>query len=107
MKRTLAFGTQFLVFQAIPQNESVVGKEVALQKHLRDGAEYELPVARLVQFPERLFSAKWTIQEGAGRPDVKGTGNRPQLSDLSQARWCFLATSTGLGARLQLVQRVP
>ena len=83
----LIFGALLLigVFPAIPQNESVVGKEVAVQKHLRNGEEYELSIARLVQFGEKLFSAKWTIQEGAGRPDVKGTANGPRLSDPSQA----------------------
>jgi hypothetical protein len=86
MKKILIFGTLLLIgaFPAIPQIESVVGKEVALQKHLRNGDEYELSIARLVQFGERLFSAKWTTQEGAGRPDVKGTANGPQLSDRSK-----------------------
>ncbi len=38
----------------------------------------------LIQFGEKLFSAKWTIEEGAGRPNVKGTANGTPLSDLSQ-----------------------
>ena len=67
------------------QTSSTTGKEIGLPKHLRDGEEYELSIARLVQFGERLFSAKWKIQEGAGRPNVKGTANGPQLSDPSQA----------------------
>jgi hypothetical protein len=67
------------------QTNSMIGKEVALPNHLQDGEEYDLSVTRLVLFGEKLFSAKWTIQEGAGRPNVKGTANGPQLTDLSQA----------------------
>lgn len=66
------------------QSSSLLGKEIALPEHLRDGQEYELSISRLVQFGEKLFSAKWTIQEGAGRPDVKGAANGPRLSDPSQ-----------------------
>ncbi|HVH71576.1 MAG TPA: thiol oxidoreductase, partial [Candidatus Dormibacteraeota bacterium] len=39
------------------------------------------PVAQLIQFGSRLFNAKFTIQEGAGRPLSKGTG--APLSDPS------------------------
>jgi hypothetical protein len=69
---------------AIPQSSSLIGKEVAIPEHLRDGQVYELPVSRLVQFGEKLFSAKWTIQEGAGRPEIKGRANGPRLSDPPQ-----------------------
>lgn len=62
-----------------------IGTEIAIPVHLRDGQEYELSIPGLIQFGERLFSAKWTIQEGAGRPDVKGTANAPRLSDPSEA----------------------
>jgi hypothetical protein len=64
-------------------SSSLIGKEVALPEHLGDGQEYDLSIARLIQFGEKLFSAKWTIQEGAGRPNVKGTANGSQLSDPS------------------------
>ena len=70
---------------AFAQKVSQLGKEVAVPVHLRDGQEYELSISRLIQFGEELFSAKWTIQEGAGRPDVKGTANGPRLSDPSQS----------------------
>ena len=40
-----------------------------------------MPIRKLIRFGEKLFSAAWTIQEGAGRPLTKGTGN--PLSDPS------------------------
>lgn len=61
-----------------------IGKEIAVLEHLHNGHEYELSISQLIQFGERIFSAKWTIQEGAGRPDVKGTANGPRLSDPSE-----------------------
>ncbi len=51
-----------------------VGREIAIPKHLQDGEEFTTPVDRLIQFGAQLFSAKFTIQEGAGRPLSKGTG---------------------------------
>jgi hypothetical protein len=53
---------------------SQVGREVAIPKHLQDGEEFTTPVDRLIQFGAQLFDAKFTIQEGAGRPLSKGTG---------------------------------
>jgi hypothetical protein len=66
------------------QATRLIGEEISVPQHLRNGQEYELSLSRLIQFGEKLFSAKWTIQEGAGRPDVKGTANGPRLSDPSQ-----------------------
>ena len=51
-----------------------MGKEVAIPKHLTDGEEFERPVPELIDFGNRLFSAMWTGQEGAGRPLTKGNG---------------------------------
>jgi hypothetical protein len=53
---------------------STIGREVAIPRHLRDGEEYQLTIPQLLAFGEKLFTAKWTIQEGAGRPLAKGTG---------------------------------
>ena len=52
-----------------------IGVEVAVPKHLRDGEEFQMPIPKLIKFGETLFLASWTIQEGAGRPLTKGTGN--------------------------------
>jgi hypothetical protein len=58
-----------------------IGKEVALPRHLQDGEEYQITIRQLLAFGERIFTAKWTSQEGQGRPKVKGTATSPPLSD--------------------------
>jgi Di-haem oxidoreductase, putative peroxidase len=63
--------------------ESQIGREVAVPRHLQDGDEYELSIQQLIAFGEKLFTARWTIQEGAGRPFSKGTANGASLSDRS------------------------
>jgi di-heme oxidoreductase (putative peroxidase) len=50
------------------------GREVAIPVHLQDGDEFTTPIRRLIQYGEKLFNAKFTVQEGAGRPLSKGTG---------------------------------
>src|SRR5579859_6100430 len=55
--------------------ESVgLGGEVAIPAHLQDGEEFTTPLRHLIQYGEKLFNAKFTVQEGAGRPLSKGTG---------------------------------
>ena len=58
-----------------------IGREVAIPRHLQDGEEFVLSTPALIAFGEKLFTAMWTSQEGAGRPLSKGTGN--PLSDPS------------------------
>jgi cytochrome c553 len=53
---------------------SQVGREVAIPVHLQDGEEFTIPIAHLIQYGAKLFDAKFTVQEGAGRPLSKGTG---------------------------------
>ena len=61
---------------ASPQEHgSSIGREVAIEQHLQDGEEFTISIPDLVRFGEKLFNAKFTIQEGAGRPMTKGTGN--------------------------------
>ena len=55
-------------------HDSQVGREVAIPAHLQDGEELNIPLKELIQYGSRLFTAKFTIQEGAGRPLSKGTG---------------------------------
>jgi len=62
---------------------SQIGREIAIPRHLQDGEEYQLSIPQLVAFGEKLFTARWTIQEGAGRPLSKGTANGARLSDPS------------------------
>jgi cytochrome c peroxidase len=59
-----------------------IGREVSIARHLADGEEYRIPLLDLLEHGKRLFNANWTIQEGAGRPQTKGTG-RP-LADPSR-----------------------
>jgi len=81
--RSFVLPTPFLVAIAASAQSpsSQVGREVAIPVHLQDGEEFNLPVRPLIQFGAKLFNAKFTAQEGAGRPLSKGTGD--PLSDLS------------------------
>ncbi len=74
--RWLVFLAPFLVASAVlAQNHSPqVGREVAIPIHLQDGEEFDTPIAQLIRYGAQLFNAKFTIQEGAGRPNSKGTG---------------------------------
>ncbi len=56
------------------QSPSGVGREVAVARHLQDGEEHALPLSELLAHGKLLFAARWTTQEGAGRPQSKGTG---------------------------------
>lgn len=64
------------------QRKSSIGREVSIPAHLKDGDEFSIPLAALIEHGKRLFNANWTEQEGGGRPLTKGTG-RP-LSDPSR-----------------------
>src|SRR5215472_10161420 len=60
---------------------SPIGREVAIPVHLQDGEEFTVSIPQLIQYGAQLFNAKFTAQEGAGRPKSKGTG--ATLSDPS------------------------
>ena len=51
-----------------------IGREVAIPIHLQDGEEFTTPLRQLIQYGLQLFNARFTVQEGAGRPLSKGTG---------------------------------
>ncbi|MEZ4865465.1 MAG: di-heme oxidoredictase family protein [Caldilineaceae bacterium] len=51
-----------------------LGMENGLAQHLRDGDEYSLPLATLLQQGETLFTTVWTTADGAGRPFSNGMG---------------------------------
>lgn len=70
---------------ASAQSISLIGKEISIPHHLRDGDEFDLPIPQLIRYGEDLFLAKWTSQEGEGRPHVKGTALGPSLSDPTDA----------------------
>jgi hypothetical protein len=76
----------FLPALAVAQDSaSAIGREVAIPAHLEDGDEFNISLRRLIQYGAQLFNAKFTIQEGAGRPLSKGTGAPPFGSKLSLA----------------------
>jgi Di-haem oxidoreductase, putative peroxidase len=78
----LSFLALPLIVQGLPAgDETEIGREVAIPRHLQDGEEYQLSLRELIRFGKKLFNANWTIQEGAGRPLTKGTG--APLSDPS------------------------
>lgn len=66
-----------LIAQSNPA--STIGKEVSIERHLKDDEEFDLPLEMLIEHGKALFAANWTIEEGAGRPLTKGTGRA--LSD--------------------------
>ncbi len=57
------------------QTTRMVGKEVSIPQHLQDGQEFQLSISDLISFGKAIFQAKWTAQEGQGRPLTKGTGS--------------------------------
>ena len=75
-RSALCFGTLFLALvAAMGQSTSQqIGREVAVPVHLQDGEEFTTSLRNLIEYGSQLFNAKFTIQEGAGRPLSKGTG---------------------------------
>lgn len=60
---------------AVAQTASLIGKEISVPLHLQDGQEFQLSTSDLINLGKTLFQARWTNQEGQGRPLTKGTGN--------------------------------
>jgi len=52
----------------------VIGREVGVADHLRNGDEFHRPLAQLLRHGRTLFEAVFTPQEGGGRPLSKGSG---------------------------------
>ena len=83
-ERLVALAAFALVTMALGQSPNPqIGREVAIPRHLQDGEEFNTPLNQLIQYGSQLFNAKFTIQEGAGRPLSKGTG--AALSDPTSA----------------------
>ena len=74
-RRLAVLGCIGVVLTALGQDKSDIGREVAIARHLQDGEEFTIPLRQLILYGSRLFAAKFTTQEGAGRPLTKGTGN--------------------------------
>jgi hypothetical protein len=56
------------------QERRRIGGEAAVPTHLKDGDELKRSPAALVAYGKTLFSANWTDEDGAGRPQTTGTG---------------------------------
>lgn len=56
------------------QDQTGIGREVAIPRHLQDGDELATPLLQLISYGKKLFEAHFTSEEGAGRPMTKGTG---------------------------------
>lgn len=51
-----------------------IGRESGIAGHLPDGAEYTVGLGAVLEHGRQLLAARWTSQDGAGRPRTKGTG---------------------------------
>lgn len=58
-----------------------IGQEKGVPVHLQNSDEVRMPLRKLIAFGESLFIARFTTEDGLGRPLTKGTGAR--LSDPS------------------------
>lgn len=78
LQRTIATAVAVSVWPWVTpaqiSSEKGIGSEKAVARHLQDGEEFEIGLEALLKHGEMLFSAAWTVQEGAGRPLSKGTG---------------------------------
>jgi len=80
----LLIGCLLIIHAAEPNDQSarsMIGREVAIPKHLADDEEFRIPLVDLIAYGKKLFCAQWTEQEGGGRPLTKGNGKR--LTDLN------------------------
>ncbi len=74
-RRGLALAATLLIASWAAFTESgLIGREMAVTRHLQDGEEYRMPLSALLDHGQRLFSAKWTVQDGGGRPETNGIG---------------------------------
>ena len=75
------------------QSRRQIGQGVAIPAHLQDATTFNIPLVRLIDYGRQLFTAKFTVQEGAGRPfpipgSVRGSALRFIVYE-------FLAIATG------------
>ncbi len=72
---SLALAIFFTPKLLVSETEEVkIGQEISAKRHLNDGEAPNMPLPELLKHGHDLFNSMWTIQEGAGRPQSKGTG---------------------------------
>jgi len=81
LERWRCLGLGMLVGPAIALATEIGAEKAALER-LEDGMEYAMSAPELVRLGRQFFAASWTVQEGAGRPLTKGTGD--PLSDAAR-----------------------
>src|SRR4051812_31046150 len=45
-----------------PAQTNQIGREVAIQQHLRNGQEFEISLSTLLNIGKEIFAANWTVQ---------------------------------------------
>ena len=70
--------TTFAICTGVALAQSEIGSERAID-HMPDGMEYQTSLKKVLKHGRHLFNAHWTIEDGAGRPQLKGSGG--PLSD--------------------------
>jgi hypothetical protein len=70
-----------LTLGLLAMGDTPMGREVAIRRHLYGGEESSISLQKLLSQGRKLFVANFTVQDGAGRPFSKGTGE--PLSDPS------------------------
>ncbi|MGW8369071.1 MAG: di-heme oxidoredictase family protein [Gammaproteobacteria bacterium] len=56
--------------------QTPIGQEVSSYERLENGEEYNLSIGELIARGHAAFEARWTIQQGGGRPGANGVGGR-------------------------------
>jgi hypothetical protein len=51
-----------------------IGFEGSSYERLNDGDEFDLPLEELLSRGQAAFNARWTVQQGGGRPQTSGVG---------------------------------
>ncbi len=74
MTTKFALAACTLIGPTVAYAQFVPGREIAVERHLADGDEFDLSITDLNRHGGALFTAVWTPQEGGGRPLTKGTG---------------------------------
>lgn len=83
---------------------SQIGHETGVLVHLQDGQEFKMPLPNLIAFGKSLFVARFTTDDGLGRPLTIGTG--APLSDPSSPL-VFPRNSNRIRSRIAKLRRVP
>jgi len=63
----VVFAFTLVSWAAAQESHLEIGRELSIPAHLQDGDEFTTPLHKLIEYGSQLFSAKFTIQEGAAR----------------------------------------